>query len=403
MSIYFFNDDHDVDPAELGGKGFGLAEMTRLGMPVPRGFTIGASACRTYLTTGAFPDEAVKLAFTRLGAERVAIRSGASVSMPGMMDTKLNVDASSWMSCLNAIVQVMASWNSEPAKKYRHQHGIPEELGTAVTVQLMVDGRGPNSGVGVAFSRDPITGERVLFGEYLEDAIGDEIVQGMRQPNPLPASVLTELGMYAMALERHFSDLQDIEFVVDDGKLWLLQTRLGMRSPQAAVRIAVEMVAEGLIDRETALKRVTPPLIRPLMMPVIDPTAQPELIAEGFGACPGVAHGQVVLEADEAERRGRKEPIILVRPETSPADVGGIMSARGILTRIGGATSHAALIARAMGKPSVVGIGDELEVEHNQFITIDGSSGRVYRGAVPTVPPQQSEHLKTFLGWVEAL
>src|SRR5213592_4063934 len=508
----------------LGGKGAGLAEMANLGLPVPPGFTISAKLCLTYLERGTFPDglkeevarhlkqleRAAKRKFgSRDGPLLVSVRSGAAVSMPGMMETILNLglndetvqglvadsknprfaydsyrrfvqmygdvvfdlgrqpfaevleeyklrrkverdidlpaeDLQALVREFKAMVQAKAgtpfpddpmqqlwgaieavfrSWRTRRAVDYRRIHGIPEDLGTAVNVVAMVYGNmGEDSGTGVAFTRDCSTGEKVLNGDFLVNAQGEDVVSGARTPQPIAklgrgrlARVSRELERVAQKLERHFKDVQDIEFTFERGKLYMLQTRRAQRTGLAAVRAAVEMVAEGLISEDDAVQRVPPQDLDQLFHPMIDPRAAVTVLAKGLPASPGAATGEVVFDADEADalkKEGRD--VILVRPETSPEDFHGIVAARAVLTARGGMTSHAAVV-RGMGKTCVVG-ATEIEVDpaagrfrangrtvkHGQVITVDGTTGRVILGAAKLVEPKIGAHYAKLMSWADA-
>jgi pyruvate, orthophosphate dikinase len=526
LSRYVYDFDERVNDARelLGGKGAGLAEMTALGVPVPAGFTITTDACRAYMQNGKrLPDGLEREVEEHLAALEektgkrfgdpsdpllVSVRSGAAVSMPGMMDTILNlglndeavegvaestgnrrfaydsyrrliqmygdvvdgIDADNFEHALarlkeergaandadlsaddllelvetykqiyreakggdfpqdadeqlaRAVRAVFDSWETPRAQVYRHAHGIADDLGTAVNVVQMVFGnKGDTSGTGVAFTRDPSTGDQGLYGEFLTDAQGEDVVAGIRTPEPL-AQMQTRLpGAYEelldtmRRLEEHYRDVQDIEFTVEDGRLFLLQTRSAKRTAAAALRSAVDMVEEGLISREEAVARIDPAQLDQLLHPTIDPTAEYEVAARGLNASPGAASGEIVFDADMAEERGRAgDPVILVRWETTPDDIHGMIHAQGILTAHGGMTSHAAVVARGMGKPCIAGceelkvdarskratIGDH-ELEEGAVITIDGGSGEVIVGEVPLLPPQINEDFATILGWAD--
>jgi pyruvate,orthophosphate dikinase len=496
--------------AVLGGKGANLAEMTNLGVPVPPGFTIACRCCIDYLRDGAAPaglrDEVARhlarleeVSGRRFGDPAdpllVSVRSGAPVSMPGMMETILNLglndrtvqglarhsgnarfafdsyrrflqmyadvvlgvpitrfeqllgakrltegvetDAELSEGALRtlaeeykalvrnatgrefpmdpteqlwgAIEAVWKSWTLKKAVDYRRVNGIPENLGTAVNVVAMVFGNmGDDSGTGVAFTRDPSTGERKFYGEFLVNAQGEDVVAGIRTPlrieemaERLPGAY-TELLETQKRLEAHFRDMQDIEFTVERGKLYLLQTRTGKRAPTAAVRVADEMVREGLIDKAEAVRRVQPSQVDQLLHPVIDAGVRATPIATGLPASPGAASGRAVFDPDTAERRAAAgDAVILVREETTPEDFHGMVAARAILTARGGMTSHAAVVARGMGKCAVVGVkGIHVDNERRRFtagdvavgegdwITLDGASGHVYTGDLPTVPSE---------------
>jgi pyruvate, orthophosphate dikinase len=520
--VFDFDEPSDGGRELLGGKGAGLAEMTQLGVPVPAGFTITTDACRAYMSNGkALPDgldEEIDRHLAaleqktgkRFGAADdpllVSVRSGAAVSMPGMMDTILNlglndeavqglaratgnerfandsyrrliqmygevvdgIDAHRFEQALTdlkkargvaqdvdltaedlaelldtyrrtyreetgrdfpqdprdqltrAIRAVFESWEAPRAKVYRRRYDIADDLGTAVNVVQMVFGnKGDESGTGVAFTRDPSTGEAGLYGEFLANAQGEDVVAGIRTPQPLaemqhqlPAA-FEQLLETMRRLEEHYRDMQDIEFTVEDQTLYLLQTRSAKRTAAAAVKAAVDMVGEGLISREDAVLRVDPGQLDQLLHPMIDPTAEWEVAAKGLNASPGAASGKIVLDADTAEERGRAgESVILVRWETTPDDIHGLIQAAGILTAHGGMTSHAAVVARGMGKPCVAGC-EALSIDFDErtitlagrtlpegdVLTIDGGTGAVIIGEVPLVPPEVNDDLETVLGW----
>ena len=495
----------------LGGKGAGAAEMTRAGMPVPPGFTITTEACRAYLANrGKFPPgmweqslAALKTLERKTGKRfgdpnnplLVSVRSGAKFSMPGMMDTVLNLglneettkalakltnddrfaldsrrrfiqmfgktvmgidgekfehvlseakksagvktdpelkpddlrkvvakflaiykDATSHefpsdpISQLRAAIEaVFKSWNTDRAKTYRRVERIPDDLGTAVNVQMMVFGNmGPTSGTGVAFTRNPITGKKDLYGDYLPNAQGEDVVAGVRDTLPISAlkrmlpKVYAEFEGYARKLEKHYKDVQDLEFTVERGKLWMLQTRSAKRTGEAAVNIAADMVAERLITKKEAVTRIEPRQLEQLLFPRVDPNAKVHPLAKGVPASPGAASGSAVFDADTAVEWGKQgKAVILVRVETNPNDVHGMVEAKGILTQTGGTASHAALVARGMGRPCVVGASSiDVDVRNRMFtadgttikegdeITIDGTTGEVYVGKVPTIEAQ---------------
>jgi pyruvate, orthophosphate dikinase len=524
--VYDFDEPSEGGRELLGGKGTGLAEMTQLGVPVPAGFTITTDACRAYMANAQrFPDGLSDEIEQHLdGLEQktgkrfgdaedpllVSVRSGAAVSMPGMMDTILNlglndeaveglargtgnprfaydsyrrliqmygevvegIDAQRFEHALRelketrgiqqdveldaddlqelvgtfmqiyeddtgvpfpqdageqlarAVRAVFESWNTPRAQVYRRAHRIPDDLGTAVNVVQMVFGnKGPGSGTGVAFTRDPSTGEQGLYGEFLADAQGEDVVAGIRTPEPLAAmeerlpEAFEQLTETMRRLEEHYKDVQDIEFTVEDGRLYLLQTRSAKRTAAAALKAAVSMVDEGLISREEAVARIDPAQLDQLLHPMIDPKAQLEVVARGLNASPGAASGAIVLDADSAEERGRAgESVILVRWETTPDDIHGLIQAAGILTAHGGMTSHAAVVARGMGKPCVAGCEDltiDLEARtitlagrrlaEGDTLTIDGGTGSVIVGEVELVPPQINEDFETILGWADDL
>jgi pyruvate,orthophosphate dikinase len=521
--VYDFDEPAPGGRDLLGGKGVGLAEMTVLGVPVPAGFTVTTEACRAYMRAGkqvpagldAEIEEHVRALETKAGKRfgddedplLVSVRSGAAVSMPGMMDTILNlglndtavdglaattgnarfardsyrrliqmygevvdgVDAGRFERALTqlkrergveqdveltaadlaelvetfkgiyqagtgrefpqdpgeqlarAVGAVFDSWDTPRAQVYRRANGIPDDLGTAVNVVQMVFGnKGETSGTGVCFSRDPSTGEPGLYGEYLTNAQGEDVVAGIRTPEPIErmaVSLPEEFGQLqetVRRLEEHYRDMQDIEFTVEEGRLYLLQTRTAKRTAAAALRCAVDMVEEGLITREEAVARIDPGQLDQLLHPMIDPKADVEVVARGLNASPGAASGAIVLDADTAAERGRAEPVILVRWETTPDDIHGLIEAAGVLTAHGGMTSHAAVVARGMGKPCVAGCEaltidlDARSVEiaghklrEGDTITIDGGTGAVIVGAVELVPPQINEDFETVLGWAD--
>jgi pyruvate,orthophosphate dikinase len=327
-----------------------------------------------------------------------------------------------WEQLRRAINAVFLSWNNKRAITYRKIHNIPEDWGTAVNVQMMVFGNmGFDSGTGVGFTRNPSTGEKEYYGEYLLNAQGEDVVAGIRTPKPIKEmekelpQAFEELKRVYEILEKHYKDMQDFEFTIERGKLYLLQTRTGKRTAQAAIRIAVDMVREGLIDEKTAVKRVEPNQINQLLHPQIDRSQPLKVLAKGLPASPGAASGKVVFDADEAEKLGNAgEKVILVRPETTPDDIHGVVAAQGVLTSRGGMTSHAAVVARGMGKPCVAGceaikidlerkeftVGDVV-VKEGEYITIDGSTGEVILGQVRTIPPQLSEEFKVLLSWAD--
>ena len=524
--VFDFDEDSGGGRELLGGKGVGLAEMTQLGIPVPAGFTITTDACRAYMAAGGDVPDGLDDEVTRHIAaleERtgkrfgdshdpllVSVRSGAAISMPGMMDTVLNLglsdvaveglaestgnarfafdsyrrliqmygevvegvdghrfeqaltdlkgargvtqDVDLTADDLRGLVEtfkeiyeeatghgfaqdageqlrrayraVFDSWDAPRARVYRRTYEIPDDLGTAVNVVQMVFGnRGESSGTGVCFTRDPATGEKRLFGEFLANAQGEDVVAGIRTPEPIEQmrqrmpEAFEQLVQTLERLETHYRDLQDVEFTVEEGTLYLLQTRTGKRTAAAALRAAVEMVDEGLISKEEAVARIDPGQLDQLLHPRIDRTADFEVAAKGLNASPGAAVGAIVLDAQTAEARGRAgEDVILVRWETTPDDYGGMHVSQGILTAHGGMTSHAAVVARGEGKPCVVGCeGLSIDVkngtvtlgEHDlaagDVITIDGGTGEVIIGSVPLVPPAIDENFGTVLGWADDL
>jgi pyruvate,orthophosphate dikinase len=518
----------DMKPL-LGGKGAGLAEMTNLGLPVPPGFTITTQVCGHFFTHGeSWPDNlwesicaSIQVVEEQTGKRfgdpanplLFSVRSGAAVSMPGMMDTVLNLGLNdetteglakrsgnarfAWDSYrrfigmfgdvvlgihytrfarvldrhrkgaeeselsveqlkalvadLKAIVAehygefpsdpedqlrlainaVFRSFNTPRARYYRKSNGLADDMGTAVNVQAMVFGNsGASSATGVCFTRDPSTGEKKFFGEWLPNAQGEDVVAGTHTPLPISRTagkagesleeampeLYADLHRMQATLESHFDDMQDIEFTIEEGRLWLLQTRTGKRTPAAAVQIAVDMVHEGLIDQDTALSRIDPATLEMVLRPVLDPAAPRKVIAKGLNASPGAASGRVVFHSDEAQDLvERGERVILVRNETSPEDIQGMTVAAGILTSRGGQTSHAAVVARGMGRPCVVGCTDivvdyarrlfyagDTVVRRLDWITIDGATGEVMEGEVPTLaPPTDSGAMAELLKWAD--
>ncbi len=519
-------DGHAAMADILGGKGANLAEMTRLGIPVPPGFTISAELCTTYMNTGRLPEtlgDEVASALERIeeltgrtfGGEGrpllLSVRSGAKISMPGMMDTILNLglnertaaalaadagnerfaydsyrrfvqmygnvvhgikgesgdpfeealdtirasrgvqrdidlsadDLKSLVHRFKEIVQVetgeafpedprvqlwgaieavFRSWNSRRAQDYRRVHRIADDLGTAVNVMAMVFGNvSEDSGTGVAFTRNPSTGERKVFGEFLVNAQGEDVVAGIRDPEPLDKmaewlpKAHTEFVEYCDKLEAHYGDMQDVEFTVERGTLYVLQTRRGKRTAAAAVRVAVEMVDEGLLDPDAALWRVEPDQLNQLLHPTIDPDATLDVIARGLPASPGAAVGKAVFDADRAAQLGADgEDVILVRRETSPDDFHGMVAAVGILTARGGMTSHAAVVARGMGKCCVAGAKEiavdadnrlfevnGTTVQEGDWLTLDGSAGQVILGKTELVEPSPGEAFERLMRWAD--
>jgi pyruvate,orthophosphate dikinase len=520
----------------LGGKGANLAEMANLGLPVPPGFTITTEVCTYFYAHGeTYPKELasqVDAALDEVGrvtgkgfGDRsnpllVSVRSGARASMPGMMDTVLNLGlndetvealaaksgdrrfaydsyrrfitmysdvvlgiehhlfedilaehkdangynldtelgAEDWQMLVNlykqkvleesgkpfpqdpkeqlwgAIGAVFGSWMNARAKTYRRLHNIPESWGTAVNVQAMVFGNmGDDSATGVAFTRNPSTGEKTLYGEFLINAQGEDVVAGIRTPQEITEAARKEAGsdkpslesampeafaeltrIYG-ALEKHYRDMQDLEFTIEQGKLWMLQTRSGKRTAKAALKIAVELANEGLITEQEAVMRIDPASLDQLLHPTIDPKAERKVVATGLPASPGAASGEIVFSSEEAEElkaKGRK--VILVRVETSPEDIHGMHAAEGILTTRGGMTSHAAVVARGMGKPCVSGAGS-IRIDYNaktmsvagqtlkqgDTVTIDGSTGQVLLGRIPMIEPELSGEFGTLMGWAD--
>lgn len=529
---------HELGRNHLGGKGGNLCEMAAIGLAVPPGFVIPTPLCtRYYEAGGRLPDDLIEALPNALrhveqsvgGDIRfgdpanpllVSVRSGARVSMPGMMDTVLNLGLNNdtvqglaersgnprfaWDSYRRfiqmygnvvlgldhykfedalelkkddrgvtldteltaedlqglvaeyleivvrehgspfpqdpvqqlhgAIAAVFGSWRSERAAVYRRLNDIPEDWGTAVTVQAMVFGNmGDTSATGVAFTRDPANGTRAIYGEYLINAQGEDVVAGIRTPQYLTAAARQEAGAQGLSmqeampevftelvrmfelLENHYADMQDIEFTVQDGKLWLLQTRTGKRTARAALKIACDMVDEGLIDSRTAVLRVDPLVLDQLLHPTLDPAAPRDIIAVGLPASPGAASGAIVFDSETAERRAvAGEDVVLVRVETSPEDISGMHAAKGILTARGGMTSHAAVVARGMGRPCVSGAGTlqidmtarilrvgGREFSEGTIITIDGGTGEVMAGRVPTIEPELSGDFGRLMAWAD--
>src|SRR5499433_974022 len=523
--VYLFEEGPGDDKALLGGKGAGLCEMTRAGLPVPPGLVVTTEACNAFFDNDKnFPEgmwEQVKEGLSKIEEKvgkrfgdpknplLVSVRSGAAFSMPGMMDTVLNLglneetvqglaeqtgdlrfalDAYRRFASLFgeivigvahekfervldrfkahteggkdtdlkpeelraiiaaekdiilaeqhaipddpyeqlrvAIAAVFNSWMGRRAIDYRRINRIPDNLGTAVNIQAMVFGNmGANSGTGVAFTRNPSTGKKELYGEYLLKAQGEDVVAGTRTPNPISQlkkelpKVYEQFASIAQLLERHYRDMQDCEFTIERGKLWMLQTRTGKRTGAAAVRVAVDMVSEKLIDRATAVQRVTPEQLDQLLHPTVDPKTDTQALATGLPASPGAAQGQVVFSPDEAEEMAKAGAnVVLVRLETSPDDFHGMVAAQAIVTARGGMTSHAAVVARGMGKTCVSG-ASALEVDYSQqqfsvdgevvtkgdWITVDGSTGRVFLGKVPTIQPQLGSDFHELMKWADEL
>jgi pyruvate,orthophosphate dikinase len=374
--VYRFVDDCE-EKRLLGNKGANLVTMTQLGLPVPPGFTVSIDAYAEFKRSGHLPTDEIERALEWLEKEtgrgfeqglEVSVRSSAPVSMPGMMDTVLNIkDKASMMS---AVRKVFASWDNLRAVEYRRLNRIPSDIGTAAIVQAMVFGnRDRRSGTGVIFTRNPSTGDPGVFGEYLTEAQGEDLVSGTRTPTPIEdlrtqmPPVYEELENVAHILENHFRDMQDVELTVESGKLYILQTRSGKRSGQAAVRIVVDMVDEGLLTREEAVMRVKHEELNALLHKRVKYPDQQPVLARGLNAAPGAAIGKVVFHPLQVVRAAEKsEKVILVRPETSPDDIQGIAAADGVLTSRGGLTSHAAIVTRAMGKPCICG-AEEINID----------------------------------------
>ena len=522
--VFLFEEGKKEDKGLLGGKGANLAEMVLIGLPIPPGFTISTEACNFYLSSGGKLPPALKkeaeAALGRVEAKTgrefgsreipllVSVRSGAAVSMPGMMDTVLNLGlndktvqgliAETGDRCFAldlyrrliqmfgnvvagisgeefeevlaaakrkrraksvieleeadlegiisefksiyrkrarapfpqdprtqlfmAVKAVFDSWNCKRAITYRRVNKIPDSLGTAVNIQSMVFGNlGASSGTGVGFTRNPSTGENCLYGEYLMNAQGEDVVSGSRTPKRISEMAGELPGIYkeilriSKKLEKHYSDTQDFEFTIEKGKLWMLQTRTGKRTAAAAVRIAVEMAGEGIISKREAIMRIEPAHLDKLLHKRIDGAAKPDVIAKGLPASPGAAFGGVVFTADEAEMLAKKgKKVLLVRPETTPEDIHGVIAAQGVLTTRGGLTSHAAVVARGMGKPCVAGcegirinpakkefLAGGRRVREGDFITIDGAAGEVMLGKAKLVDPEMNQSMRTLLKWAD--
>lgn len=511
--------------AELGGKGANLAEMTNLGLPVPAGFTISTKCCMDFLREKKYPesfeetlkeylDNLEEVTGKKFGSKEnpllVSVRSGAKISMPGMMDTILNLglndetvegviaktndprfaydsyrrfitmfgnvvmgishdffeeileekkedqgvkmdtelSAESLKELVAqfkiivkektgqdfptdpkkqlqmAIEAVFSSWNNDRAYTYRKLNEIPYDLGTAVNVQSMVFGNmGEDCGTGVAFTRNPSTGEKIFFGEFLKNAQGEDVVAGIRTPQPIAElekenkEVYDQLVEVKNRLEKHYKDMQDIEFTIEKGKLFMLQTRNGKRTAPAALKIVVDFVSEGLITKEEAISRIDAKSLNQLLHPSIDPKVKREVILKGLPASTGAACGKIVFDSDEAEKMKEDgEKVILVRKETSPEDIHGMHASEGILTATGGMTSHAAVVARGMGKPCIAGASElvidkkhqkiiigKIEIPQGDVITIDGSTGEVMLGALPMVKPGLTGDFKTIMEWSDEL
>ncbi len=521
--VYAFAEGNAEMKFLLGGKGANLCEMTGLGLPVPPGFSIATDACRYFSEHSVYPEgleaeikdnlrSLEKKTGKRLGDKDdpllVSVRSGAAFSMPGMMDTVLNLglnddsvqglvkqtnnerfafdsyrrfvqmfgkvvldingqlfedvikkmksergvrhdvdltadDLRELVKIFKGIIKeqsnidfpeqpleqldysikaVFNSWNNKRARDYRRLYKIADDLGTAVNVQMMVFGnKGKSSATGVAFTRDPATGEKIHYGDYLTDAQGEDVVAGIRHTSPiadmaddLPDAAL-ELNRVLDILEKHYRDMCDTEFTIEQSKLYMLQTRIGKRTAAAALKIAVDMEKEGLISKEEAIMRIEPAQLDQLLHPRFDPDYQKDVLAVGLNASPGAAVGQVVFSADEAERLGKKgKKVILTRWETTPDDIHGMIAAQGILTSHGGKTSHAAVVARGMGKPCVAGCAaldiedekgyfsvDGKTIKEGDIISIDGTSGEVVFGEVPLAPPTPTPELNIVLTWAD--
>ncbi len=522
--VYSFDEGKADMKGLLGGKGANLAEMTNIGLPVPTGITVTTEACNDYYAQGGQMPEGLEAEIKEkmVGLEAkigknfgdaanpllLSIRSGAKFSMPGMMDTILNLGLNDQtcaamikatnnerfvLDCYRRFIQmfsgvvlglehhkfesvldaqkekrgvhfdtelnaddlrevvaaykkvakretgndfpedpmqqlllavqaVFGSWNNQRAIVYRRLNQIPDDLGTAVNIQSMVFGNmGEDCGTGVAFTRNPSTGEKALYGEYLINAQGEDVVAGIRTPQPISKLqeempvIYQQFADICKTLEQHYQNMQDIEFTIEKGKLYILQTRHGKRTANAAIRIAVEMAAEGLIDKNEAVLRVEPGALDQLLHRRIDPAAKFEVIAKGLPASPGAASGTVVFDADEAEKLGQAGgKVVLVRTETTPDDIHGIVAAQGILTSRGGMTSHAAVVARGMGKPCVCGCEaikinyaeklfnvNGIVIREGDTVSIDGATGQVIMGNVPMIDPELSSEFQELLSWAD--
>ncbi|EHJ56964.1 pyruvate, phosphate dikinase [Streptococcus urinalis FB127-CNA-2] len=524
--VYHFTEGHKDMRNLLGGKGANLAEMTSIGLPVPQGFTITTEACNDYYENDSMMDsemlQEIDHALAQLEVEQgkklgsdqdpllVSVRSGAAFSMPGMMDTILNLGLTDTSvkglifstqderfaydsyrrfiqmfsnvaigipndkfetildhiknekhyqddteltsldlqeivtefknvyfeetgsafpqnpkeQLLLAIEAVFKSWNNPRAKVYRRLNDIPQTLGTAVNIQAMVFGNmGKNSGTGVAFTRNPSTGENQLFGEYLINAQGEDVVAGIRTPQSIDRlkeempEIYQEFINITQILEKHYQDMQDVEFTIEKGKLFMLQTRNGKRTAKAAIKIAVDQVNEGLITRKKAIRRIKPNQLEQILHPTFDPESVKEStqLTRGLPASPGAACGQVYFHADDAVKEAKcGKKVLLVRQETSPEDIEGMVSAKGIITARGGMTSHAAVVARGMGKPCVAGctllsVNEEkreittgqVTIKEGEYLSIDGGNGAVYIGEIPMSTSSLDDHFKVFMSWVD--
>ncbi|MFD9700123.1 PEP/pyruvate-binding domain-containing protein [Lentzea sp. NPDC059081] len=402
-----------LPPEVIGGKAHGLVLLHRLGLPVPAGFVVTTEACRAYLRDGRLPD-GLRDELGTISSPAVSVRSGAAVSMPGMMDTILDLRTDAPERLAAAVESVFSSWNTPRARTYRTLHGIPHDLGTAVVVQDMVFGdRDAHSGSGVAFSRHPDTGENTPFGEVLFGQQGDAVVSGRSRTRPLPDLATREPVVWRHLLdalrriEQHYRDACYVEFTYESGTLWLLQVRPGHFTGAAAVRLAVDLADEGAITRAEAVRRVTPHDLRHARTPR---TADAEVLARGLGVCPGVAIGRIALTADDAVRMAAGGPVVLVRQETSPEDIRGLAAATGVVTALGGPASHAAVVARSMGKPAVVGVTDLAvaadsitlggrTLAEGTLVTIDGTSGEVALGRARVVTGGADPRLRRLLDW----
>ena len=423
-NIYTLDSDF-IGKSELGNKGSNLVVMTHLGLPVPPGFVVSIPAFKAWQENGLLPEEAISEALAtleskmerKLGAGlEVSVRSSAPVSMPGMMDTILNIGNGEQI--ITAIKRIFESWNTPRAIEYRRLNNISPTLGTSAVIQAMVYGnRDECSGTGVLFSRNPSTGEKGFYGEYLVKAQGEDIVSGSRTPEPISRlksampEIFSQLEAIADKLEHHFRDMQDMEFTIESGKLYMLQTRSGKRTGNAAVKIAVDMVNDGFITPEEAIMRITVEDIKQILHKQIKDVSNYKPLVKGLNAAPGAACGRAIFDTVEAINAAKKGPVILVRTETSPDDIQGIALAAGVLTQKGGLTSHAAVVTRAMGIPCICGAeGIEVDVKGKSFsingqvivkegdeITIDGTTGNVYLGILPLVEGGFTPEVKELL------
>ncbi len=423
-----FTDDVE-DRFQLGNKGANLVKMTRIGMPVPQGFTLTIDAFRAFMRERKLPVAEIRESIAWLeevsGQKfgeglQFSVRSSGPVSMPGMMDTVLNVKTEEEL--LTSAREVFSSWNGARAKEYRRLHGISEDLGTAVVVQRMVFGNnGHTSGTGVLFTRNPNSGEDELFGEYLPNAQGEELVSGATTPLALSHLQETMPEAYetlhdrVKELERHFGDMQDVEFTIEDSELFILQTRNGKRTGQAAVKIAVDLANEGLITRRAAVLQVSPEQVESLLYSHLEDAGDAKPFLTGLPAAPGAAVGRAIFTPEEAAEEAESGPVILVRPETTPDDIQGIAAATGVLTCRGGYSSHASIVARAMGKPCITGAEDAVldisagtlsangsKINAGDLITIDGSTGNVYTGELELAQSEGSAELDELLEWADS-
>jgi pyruvate,orthophosphate dikinase len=386
-------------PDVIGGKAHGLILLERLGLPVPPGFVISTEACRRFLRDNEFPDGLqAEIAAAATELRQVSVRSGAQVSMPGMMNTILNLETT---QVEEAVADVFRSWETPRAKTYRELNDIPHDLGTAVIVQQMVYGnRDEHSGTGVVFSRNPNTGEPTPFGEVLFGHQGEDVVSGTKQTLPLTdltgePAIWDGLREGLQTIEQHYRDACYVEFTFEAGTLWFLQVRRAKLVGRAAIRVAVDLADEGAIDRREAVSRVDEQDLKRANTPRMEA----EAVARGLGACPGVATGKVATTADKAVSMAAEGPVILVRPETSPLDMHGLAAAAGVVTERGGPASHAAVVARAMGKPAVVGVKD-LNIPEGTIVTIDGTSGEIALGTARVVTSENDPHLNRLREWV---